>query len=66
MKDSSRQVLHRQAARPSLLAEYWSFVGHTGKWWLVPILLVTLALCLRVFLGGTGGGALNPHALLMP
>ena len=65
MNDSSRQVLQRQA-RPSLPAEYWSFVGHMGK-------MATRSqparhgrIMLRVFLDGTGGGALNPHDLLTP
>lgn len=54
MKDFSGQPLQPHAARTNLLAEYWSFLRDTGKWWIVPILVVTLALGVLVFLGGTG------------
>ncbi len=30
-------------ARPSLLAEFWDFLKHNKKWWLIPI-LVTIVL----------------------
>ena len=54
MNDFSGRPSQPHAARTSLLAEYWSFLRYTGKWWIVPILIVTLALGLLVFLGGTG------------
>jgi hypothetical protein len=39
--------------RPSLLAEFWDFLKHNKKWWLLPILIVLLLLGLLVLLGGT-------------
>ena len=54
MNDSQRQTLQPGSPQPGLLAEYWSFVRQTGKWWLVPVLVVTLVLGLLIFLGGTG------------
>jgi uncharacterized protein DUF5989 len=54
MNDSQRQTLQPHSRPSGLLAEYWSFVRQTGKWWLIPVLVVTLALGLLIFLGGTG------------
>lgn len=42
-----------QQKRASLLAEFWLFLKHNKKWWLLPILLVLLLLGLLVLLGGT-------------
>ena len=28
--------------RPSLLAEFWFFLKHNKKWWLLPILILSL------------------------
>jgi len=39
--------------RPSLVAEFWSFLKHNKKWWLLPIIAVLLLLGLIVLLGGT-------------
>lgn len=39
--------------RPSLVAEFWFFLKHNKKWWLLPILIVLLVLGLIVLLGGT-------------
>jgi len=42
-----------QQRRPSLVAEFWSFLKYNKKWWLLPILVVLLLLGLIVLLGGT-------------
>jgi hypothetical protein len=43
-----------QQRRPSLVAEFWSFLKYNKKWWLLPILIVLLLLLgLIVLLGGT-------------
>ena len=42
-----------QEQRPSLVAEFWSFLKHNKKWWLLPIVLVLLFLGLIVLLAGT-------------
>jgi hypothetical protein len=31
------------SARPGLLSEFWSFLKHNKKWWLLPILVMLLA-----------------------
>jgi hypothetical protein len=45
----------REAARPrmGLLREFWDFLKHNKKWWLLPILVALLVLGLLVVLGGT-------------
>ena len=42
-----------QEKRTPLLAEFWIFLKHNKKWWLLPILIVLLILSLLVLLGGT-------------
>jgi hypothetical protein len=37
----------------SLLAEFWAFLAHNKKWWLLPILLVMLLLGALIFLSST-------------
>jgi hypothetical protein len=37
-----------------LLIEFWLFLKHNKKWWLLPILIVLLLLGLLVLLGGSG------------
>ena len=40
-------------SRASLPVEFWYFLKHNKKWWLLPILIVLLILGLLVLLGGT-------------
>ena len=44
------------APRVGLVREFWDFVKHNKKWWLIPILVVMLLLGLLLVLGGTGLG----------
>ena len=44
----------RAAPPPSILAEFWEFLRHNKKWWLLPIVLVLLVFGLLIFLSGTG------------
>lgn len=39
--------------RPGIVAEFWLFLKHNKKWWLIPILLIFLLLGLLVVLGGS-------------
>lgn len=39
---------------PGLVAEFWDFIRHEGKWWLIPIVAVLLILGLLAFLSTTG------------
>ena len=43
-----------QQQRASLLSEFWHFLKHNKKWWLLPILLVMSLLGLLVVLSTTG------------
>ncbi|MCU0916341.1 MAG: DUF5989 family protein [Planctomycetes bacterium] len=40
--------------RPSLALEFWYFLKYNKKWWLLPILVTLLLLCLLVLVGGSG------------
>ena len=39
--------------RTSILREFWLFLKHNKKWWLLPILIMLLLLSILVILGGT-------------
>jgi hypothetical protein len=41
-------------ASPTLLGEFWEFLRHNKKWWLLPILIVLLVFGILIFLSGTG------------
>ena len=41
-------------APPTLLGEFWEFLRHNKKWWLLPILIVLLVFGILIFLSGTG------------
>lgn len=47
-----KKLVHEK--RVGLLTEFWFFVMHNKKWWLIPILVVILALGALVFLTGSG------------
>ncbi len=40
--------------RSGLIGEFWAFLKHNKKWWLLPILIVVGLFGLLVFLAGTG------------
>ena len=42
----------------SFLAEFWLFLRHNKKWWLLPIVLVLLVFGVLIFLAGTGAAPL--------
>ena len=37
----------------NLVSEIWHFLGHTKKWWLLPIIVAVLLLGLLMLMGGT-------------
>jgi len=41
-------------APPTLLGEFWEFLCHNKKWWLLPILIVLLVFGVLIVLSGTG------------
>lgn len=60
-KSNDREAFLREAGeqRVGLLAEFWDFLKHNKKWWLIPILLAMVALGALAMLS-TSGGALAP------
>ena len=42
-----------QTRRPSLVGEFWDFLKHNKKWWLLPILIVMALVAALVMLSGT-------------
>ncbi len=42
--------------RTGLVREFWDFLKHNKKWWLLPILLAILLLGTLVIIGGSGVG----------
>ncbi|MBX7103261.1 MAG: hypothetical protein K1X57_04230 [Gemmataceae bacterium] len=43
-----------EAGDPGFLAEFWLFIRHNKKWWLLPIVAIILLLGLLVTLSATG------------
>lgn len=43
-------VTESRANRHNLLSEFWQWLKHNKKWWLLPILIVFLLLGVLVFL----------------
>jgi len=43
-----------QGKRTGIVTEFWDFLKHNKKWWLMPILLAFLLVGGLVILGGTG------------
>lgn len=43
-----------QGERPGFLREFWDFLKHNKKWWLLPILILIGLFGVLVFLAGTG------------
>jgi hypothetical protein len=61
MNDTDQEHEFERAAAeasPSLAAEFWQFLLHNKKWWLLPIVLVLLFFGVLVFLAGTGAAPL--------
>ena len=45
---------HAESERVGLVAEFWEFLKHNKKWWLLPIVLVMLGLGIVVIAGSSG------------
>ncbi len=43
-----------QEKPPSFWVEFWAFLRHNKKWWMLPIVIVLLLFGLLIFLSGTG------------
>ena len=39
--------------RPSMIVEFWGFLGHNKKWWLLPIILIMLLLGVLVLMSSS-------------
>jgi hypothetical protein len=51
MSEFERAAKEQQPA--GLMSEFWYFLGHSKKWWLLPIVAVLALFGLLVFLSGT-------------
>jgi hypothetical protein len=43
----------RSERESGIVGEFWMFLRHTKKWWLLPIVVILLAFGLLIFLSGT-------------
>lgn len=50
--DKNFELMAREK-RPTLLREFWEFLKHNKKWWLLPIILMLLAIGLLLLLSST-------------
>ena len=51
MSDFEREA--QTVRQAGIVGEFWGFLSHTKKWWLLPIVAVLLVFGLLVFLSGT-------------
>lgn len=51
-EDDFQTALKEQ--QPGLLREFWQFLRHNKKWWLLPLLIVLLLFGILIVLSGTG------------
>jgi hypothetical protein len=51
-KEKSFEQLSKEK-RSSLFGEFWEFLKHNKKWWLLPIILILLVLGLLVLLSSS-------------
>lgn len=42
-----------QSQSPGLLREYWEFLAHNKKWWLIPIIVALLMVGILIVFGGS-------------
>jgi hypothetical protein len=54
LPESEFDRLARDDRPPSLALEFWEFLRHNKKWWLLPIVIVLLLFGVLIFLSGTG------------
>ena len=50
MESFSQQA---EQTQQGLLREFWAFLCHSKKWWLIPIIVVFFLVGLLIFLGST-------------
>jgi hypothetical protein len=43
-----------EAPQAGFFAEFWQFLRYNKKWWMLPILLLLVALAIFIMLGSTG------------
>ncbi|MBN2376418.1 MAG: hypothetical protein JXD22_08455 [Sedimentisphaerales bacterium] len=53
--DNTREQFDNLAkqSRTGIISEFWEFLKHNKKWWLLPIIITLLLLGLIILLGGT-------------
>lgn len=52
--DADEFTREAQQARVGLVTEFWDFLKHNKKWWLLPILIVMVLIGVLVVLSSTG------------
>jgi len=50
---STEFVAASQKARSNILSDFFSFLAHNKKWWMIPILICLLLFGLLLVLGGS-------------
>ena len=54
--DRSEFELQAAESRQGFIAEFWDFLAHHKKWWLLPIVIVLLGVGALALLSGTAVG----------
>ena len=46
-----------ESGRTNIVSEFWDFLKHNKKWWMLPVIFMMVALGVLVALTSTGAGA---------
>ena len=57
MPDSDFDRAASERSTP-FIGEFWQFMRHNKKWWLIPIVVTLLLVAALIFLAGSGAGPL--------
>lgn len=52
--DQDQFAAEAASGRTGLAAEFWDFLKHNKKWWLLPILLAMIGIGVLIALGASG------------
>lgn len=55
-EQDAKSAFEAQADKPQvgLIGEFWDFICYHKRWWLIPIVIVTIVVSALVVLAGTG------------
>ncbi|MFQ5411212.1 MAG: DUF5989 family protein [Phycisphaerae bacterium] len=60
LPDNNEFARESETERVGIIAEFWDFLKHNKKWWLLPILIAIALILILVAIAVFGGGSAAP------